>query len=127
MAMRTNRFLRLALAALFVLPACASQFGSPDQQRRWSDDSVPAPNRVPWAVGVYQSRGLMSTAVGSGAIVHSCDTHGTYVLTAQHCVSEGPEAGVWIYDWGGTLPEEGLVSRKGEHPEARVARRRSAG
>jgi len=65
-------------------------------------------------VATFQSAGLTSTAVGSGAVIHSCDTHGTFVLTAQHCVNEGPEAGIWIYDWDGTLPDDGLVSQKDE-------------
>ncbi len=114
MAMRINSFLPLALVALLLLPACTSLSGRPAPQRHWSDDAVPAPERIPWAVGVFQSAGLTSTAVGSGTIIHSCDTHGTYVLTAHHCVSRGPEAGFWIYDWAGTLPEEGIVSRKDE-------------
>jgi hypothetical protein len=55
--------------------------------------------------------------MGSGAVVHSCGEHGTFVLTARHCVSSGfawvrhfdsvsDDVRVWVYDAPGSPPDE---------------------
>jgi hypothetical protein len=111
--MKITGTLALLLAAL-LMAGCSALFGRPDPERRWDHDATPVPDRVPWAVAVFQASGGMSLAVGNGTVVHSCDVHGTYVLTALHCVDEGPAAGIWIYDWESALPEDGLVSDKDE-------------
>ncbi len=66
----------------------------------WKADATPRPQRVPYLATVFQRVGWSQVAIASGAIVHSCPEHGTYVLTAYHAVDEATRPGVWIYAHG---------------------------
>ncbi len=66
----------------------------------WKADATPTPRRVPYLATVFQRVGWSQVAIASGAIVHSCPEHGTYVLTAYHAVDESSRPGVWVYAHG---------------------------
>jgi hypothetical protein len=76
----------------------AAAMGRPEPRGDWDPKRSPAPRAIPGVVSVFQLRGFDAAAIGSGAIVHSCKEHGTYVLTAYHCVDGREPAGVWVYD-----------------------------
>jgi hypothetical protein len=101
------RRVAILLALLLATSACGftgdSIVARPYAASEWADeDRVPPVTPCPSLVAVFQATGLISTQLGSGSIVHSCREHGTFVLTALHCVDEERTPGVWISD-----PEHG--------------------
>src|SRR6185436_5572438 len=88
----------LALAAVLACPAgCAAHAVRPLRPDEWKAGLEPSPKRLPYVVTVFQRVGWRHVAYGCGSIVHSCREHGTYVLTAYHCVSEPSAVRVWAY------------------------------
>lgn len=92
-------FQRRILAVLLgLLPGCAGTLTRPLPPAAWEEEASPAPRpELSYLVTVYQPLGWFTAHYGSGAIVHSCPLHGTYVLTAHHVVSENETVGVWAY------------------------------
>jgi hypothetical protein len=87
----------LALGLGTLAAGCAARAARPLAPGAWPANASPPAADATYLVTVYQRAGFWHVALGSGAIVHSCREHGTYVLTAFHVVDESDEAGVWIY------------------------------